>query len=244
MVKMAEKPGIDEGDGAVSNDLIGKNTENFERVEIQAGKCAEPRKTWVETAAAAGVLTMVQASGNNALIEENSNLEKYEIKKKTPKQYRNQSPKVKGAGKQVTVAEKKLFKEAFITDKARFQKRQQRYQKEQNFLIIMEDNILGPGAPTAGKWMVYGQGKIKERFLSDGVVFDPDQFYMHANHTDFQMEMITDKPKEKRKNEDSNNDLKEDTNKESHKKRFKPIKVATPGSYLNEIFDSSGDETI
>ena len=108
----------------------------------------------------------------------------------------------------------------------------------------MEDNILGPGAPTAGKWMVYGQRKIKERILSDGIEFDPDQFYMHANHTDFQMEMITDKPKEKRKNEDSNNDLKEDTNKESHKKRFKPIKVATPGSYLNEIFDSSGDETI
>ena len=49
----------------------------------------------------------------------------------------------------------------------------------------MEDNILGPGAATAGKWMVYGQGKIKERFLSDGIRFDPQKFYMHANHTDF-----------------------------------------------------------
>ena len=66
----------------------------------------------------------------------------------------------------MTVAEKKLFKEAFNTDKARLHKRQQKFQKEPNFLIIMEDNILGPGAATSGKIMVYGQGKIKESFLS------------------------------------------------------------------------------
>ena len=45
------------------------------------------------------------------------------IKKKTPKQYRCQPPKVKGTGKQLTVAEKKLFKVAFNTDKAHFHKR-------------------------------------------------------------------------------------------------------------------------
>ena len=45
------------------------------------------------------------------------------IKKKTPKQYRCQPPEVKGIGKQLTVAEKKLFKVAFNTDKAHFHKR-------------------------------------------------------------------------------------------------------------------------
>ena len=85
-------------------------------------KSTEGRKSWIETAAAASVVTMVQANGENA-VEENPNYEKDDTKKKTPKQYRCQPPKVKGTGKQLTVAEKKLFKVAFNTDKAHFHKR-------------------------------------------------------------------------------------------------------------------------
>ena len=218
----------------------GKNKENVKPVQQrQEIERTEPRKSWIETAAAAGVVTMVQANGENA-VEENPNCEK-DAKKKTPKQYRCQPPKVK-TGNQLTVAEKKLFKEAFNTDKARLHKRQQKFQKEPNFLIIMEDNILGPGAATSGKMMVYGQGKMKESFLSGNLKFDPEHFYVHANHTDFQKEVIADKPKEKRTNENVDNGSKEKTTKDSHPKRFKPLKVATPGSYLNEISDSSGDD--
>ena len=148
----------------------GKNKENVKPVQQrQEIESTEPRKSWIETAAAAGVVTMVQANGENA-VEEYPNCEK-DAKKKTPKQYRCQPPKVK-TGKQLTVAEKKLFKEAFNTDKARLHKRQQKFQKEPNFLIIMEDNILGPGAATSGKMMVYGQGKMKESFLSGNLKFD------------------------------------------------------------------------
>ena len=99
----------------------GKNKENVKPVQQrQEIERTEPRKSWIETAAAAGVVTMVQANGENA-VEENPNCEK-DAKKKTPKQYRCQPPKVK-TGKQLTVAEKKLFKEAFNTDKAHFHKR-------------------------------------------------------------------------------------------------------------------------
>lgn len=217
---------------------------NADIIEENLEPRPEARKSWLETAAAAGVVTMVQANAENA-VEENTNhdYEKGDTKKKTPKQYRCQPPKVKDIGKQLTVAEKKLFKEAFNTDKARFHKRQQKYQKEPNFLIIMEDNILGAGAATSGKMMVYGQGKVKESFLSGSLKFDPEHFYMHANHTDFQKEMVPEKRKEKRTNENVENGSKETTTKESHPKRFKPLKVATPGSYLNDISGSSGDDT-
>lgn len=264
---MAKEGGLAEvSQGPGSEDNICKT---IEPVPVQQ---TEARKTWVETAAAAGVLTMVQAGDDSAADEENVNPAKDNRKKKTPKEYRTEMPKVKEAGKQATVAEKKLFKEAFNTDKTRLQKRQQKYHKEQNFLIIMEDNILGPGAATAGKWMVYGQGKIKERFLSDGIIFDPQKFYMHANHTDFKKEIVIDGPKEsdepkeidetkendktkekKRKNENEvNNGTKENVDKNGSKenarkascsKKFKPLKVATPGTYFSQISDGSGDDT-
>ena len=53
----------------------------------------------------------------------------------------------------------------------------------------MEDNVLGKGAATSGKLRVYGSGAIKEKFFKEGIKFDQEQYYMHANHTDFQMEM-------------------------------------------------------
>ena len=67
--------------------------------------------------------------------------------------------------KETDNAREKLFKEAFITDKDRLHKRQQKFSKERNFIIIMEDNVLGKGAATSGKLMVYGSGAIKEKVL-------------------------------------------------------------------------------
>ena len=40
--------------------------------------------------------------------------------------------------------------------------------------------------------MASGLGNIKKDFLTDGIKFDADKFYMHANHTDFQMEAVPD----------------------------------------------------
>ena len=113
------------------------------------------------------------------------------MKKKTPLQYRKEEPKLKDSEKPLTMAEKKkLLKEAFITDKARLFKRQTKYKKERNFIVIVEDNVLGKGAQTNGKLMVYGCGSIKERFMTNGIKFNSEEFYMHANHTDFQEESV------------------------------------------------------
>ena len=85
--------------------------------------------------------------------------------------------------------------------------------------MILEDNVLGKGAATSGKYMVYGKGDLKEKFLNDGITFDPETFFMHANHTDFQQEII--KPREKRKEQGRtyNNEQKRNGNTRHDKKR-------------------------
>ena len=40
----------------------------------------------------------------------------------------------------------------------------------------MEDNVLGKGAATSGKLMVYGSGAIKEKFLKEGKFLIDDHF--------------------------------------------------------------------
>ena len=77
--------------------------------------------TKLQTAAAAGVLAMVREG--EALGEE----ELPSKKKKTPKQLRSQEPKVIPEGRKLTMAEKKLFKEGFLTDKGRLHKRQKKF---------------------------------------------------------------------------------------------------------------------
>ena len=65
---------------------------------------------------------------------------------------------------------------------------------------------------------------------------------MHANHTDFQMEKVNNEQTKKRKN--SEEDIVSQKNgqtvakireSESCVKKFKPIKVATPGTFVGQI---------
>ena len=51
-------------------------------------------------------------------------------------------------------------------DLARFLKRQLKYNRSQNFLILVEDNIhsVGSGSETAGMVMAFGAGELKEDF--------------------------------------------------------------------------------
>ena len=69
-----------------------------------------------------------------------------------------------------------MFKETFNTDKSRLEKRQTRYDRPANFLILMEDILHQPGpgkAFTAGKMMAFGSGPINngimDKFLGSGV---------------------------------------------------------------------------
>ena len=81
-----------------------------------------------------------------------------------------------------------MFKESWNTDESRFEKRQVKYSRLQNFLIILEDNIHQEGekgAKTGGKLMSFGRGAIKDKFIKEGIQFDPKKFLMHANAHNF-----------------------------------------------------------
>ena len=162
--------------------------EDREEVELDKGDLEVQqnppvaKRTWLQTAAAAGVLAMVREG--EALGEE----ELPPKKKKTPKQLRSQEPKVIPEGRKLTMAEKKLFKEGFLTDKGRLHKRQKKFNKPANFILIMPDNVLGSGAPSSGKYMMFAEGELKESFLQGRLKFDKESYYVHANHFDFKEE--------------------------------------------------------
>ena len=108
-----------------------------------------------------------------------------DLEKKSLKEMRTEQVKRKGSSVKITESEKKMFKEAFNTDKARLEKRHAKYDRPANFLLLVEDNVhqTGPcGAATAGMVMVYGKGKLMEQYLGKGVKHDPEQFYIHKTH--------------------------------------------------------------
>ena len=108
-------------------------------------------------------------------------------KRKTPKERRTSIYKTKKDAK-ITDSDKKTFKEAFLTDKSKLDKRQPKYNREQNFIVIMKDNVhksVHGGAGTADKFMVYGKGDIMDIFLGEGIKYDNENFYIHKNTFDF-----------------------------------------------------------
>ena len=146
--------------------------------------------SWRETAERAGVLTSVTRTNE----EESTCTDAMPLlkKKKTAKEYRLASPKVKENLK-ITPSDKKMFKESFNTDKSRLEKRQTKYNRPPNFLLIVEDNIHSKESgksETGGKLMVYSRGSLKAQFLGEGIKYNEKDFYLHANTTDFTREVV------------------------------------------------------
>ena len=62
---------------------------------------------------------------------------------------------------------------------------------EPNFLIIVPKNVQDPNASnpsqSAGKYCTYGEGAIKETFLSEGLQLD-ESYYLLANNKKFSID--------------------------------------------------------
>ena len=201
----------------VDVDVATIENEDANETEVHGGQT----KSWDEVVAEAGGLLVVSTgtlgtgdkvpdevadedglvsdyAGEEDALEDNSDGQeenRVKRKKKTPLQYRTEAPK-RMAEDIISSTNKKMFKEAWNTDKARFDKRQVKYNRPQNFLLILEDNIHEAGqeqsAKTAGKYMVYGRGAIKDNFLKDGIKYNALNFVMHANAHNFAVENVDD----------------------------------------------------
>ena len=134
---------------------------------------------------------------------------------------------------------------------------------EPNFLIIMMNNVQDPNASnpskSAGKYLTYGEGTIKEKFISEGLQLD-ESYFLLANNKKFAI----DEEGAKKQNK-STKAAPTKTNKESAKDKsnkgvptqienktpslkikkalqpqnekrtnsFKPRKVATPRAFID-----------
>lgn len=172
----------------LENNLV-KNTVTENKEESDARQ-----KTWQEAAREAGIILHIDEEKPES-IEEVSDIniaeevkveEKFIGKRKKPKESRTET-KIMTEDK-VSESNKKTFKEAFNTDKSRLEKRQSKYSKPQNFLLILQDNV-GSAACTSGKLMVYGKGNVAERFLKEGVKYNSEEFFFHQTTHNFSENM-------------------------------------------------------
>ena len=86
------------------------------------------------------------------------------------------------------------MKTKFLTGKKKFAAIQPECGVEQDFLVILRNNLQSRdtinASPTAGKYMIYTRGNIRDQLLGDGIKFDPSTMYMLANDYNYEEEMI------------------------------------------------------
>ena len=86
------------------------------------------------------------------------------------------------------------MKTKFLTGKKKFAAIQPECGVEQDFLVIMRNNLQSRhttnASPTAGKYMIYTRGNIRDQLLGDGIKFDPSTMYMLANEYNYEEEKI------------------------------------------------------
>ena len=114
--------------------------------------------------------------------------------------------------------------------------------KEPNFIFIIENNVQDPHASnpsaSAGKYLVYGEGPLKELFLKEGLKPDSSTYLM-ANNYNFSEEKFAETQVIAEK-------VIEETSKtmpsKKVTKKYAPTKVATPGTFLGGSGSSSDDD--
>ena len=86
------------------------------------------------------------------------------------------------------------MKTKFLTRKKKFAAIQPECGVEQDFLVIMRNNLQNShttkASPTAGKYMIFARGNIIDQLLGDGIKFDPSTMYMLANDYNYEEEKI------------------------------------------------------
>ena len=94
-----------------------------------------------------------------------------------------------------TKANVNSMKTKFLTGKKKFVAIQPECGVEQDFIVILKKNLLRKdvchASPTAGKYMIFTRGNIRDQLLGDGIKFDPSMMYMLANDFNYEEEKIS-----------------------------------------------------
>ena len=116
--------------------------------------------------------------------------------------------------------------------------------------VILVRNNLGSEITTnasAGKYLVFGEGPIKDKLLKGGIQFDAKKMFLMANNYNFDEEKITTEAPLTEKQELLKKDVEEKRTASKKNDHFKPRKVATPGFGAplssNSSQESSSDDS-
>ena len=121
-------------------------------------------------------------------------------------------------------------------------------------MLIMKNNLqkssVSCPSPTAGKYMVYNRGNIRDQLLGEGVKFNPMTMFMLANDSNYKEEKLADQAMEENENEEIgmatvrnvNNVHKEKEKFSIYNMKAVARKMTPPGSV--DMHDESDDSDI
>ena len=133
--------------------------------------------------------------------------------------------KVKDRSKQVNV---NSFRSQILTLKKKVSRMQREVGTEPDYVILMKNNLQDPHtsnpAASAGKYLVFGEGAIKQKLVKSGITFDVNKMFLMANNHNFDEEKVSKKAPVGVEVQKTKKRITEEKNV-----RIKPRKVATPG---------------
>ena len=161
-----------------------------------------PKKKAGCVIASPGIGYLRVAEDENDNVEEDDSMDKAEAvntqtvrkkQKKTAAEYLARPIESK-VDKRSAKANINSMKTKFLTGKKKFAAIQPECGVEQDFLVIMRNNLQNRhstnASPTAGKYMIFTRGNIRDQLLGDGIKFDPSTIYMLANDYNYEEEKI------------------------------------------------------
>ena len=160
------------------------NTESVKRVVSSEGKISTP-----------GVGFMVVPATEYSESEQVENNEEPKSKKQklTAAEYLSRETKSK-VDNRSSKANLNSLKTKYLNLKKKISAIHKECGVEEDFLLVMKNNLqkdsISRPAPTAGKYMVFCRGGIREKLLGDGIKFDKNNMYMMANDSNYEEEKI------------------------------------------------------
>ena len=108
----------------------------------------------------------------------------------------------------------------FKTLKKRIMRHQGEHGTSADYIILMRNNLQDPkyknASPTAGKYMVFGEGPAKERFLNGDLLYNIEEMFLMASHKNNQEEVVSDREEEQEQDMDEDDDAEKEGQSNDH----------------------------
>ena len=88
------------------------------------------------------------------------------------------------------------FHDKFKTMKNRIMRHQREHGSFADYIILMKNNLQDHksknASPTAGKYMVFGEGPAKKKFLNGDLLYNREDMFLMESHKNSQKEVVSE----------------------------------------------------